>query len=325
MPWRPTGVRELIALRQAQGTVLGAQSTSKLRGRCGAGVVDGRSGGGDVVGVRLPGGDGLAAEDVGGDVDAAGAELVAPVGDHRALVEAGQLLELGPVAGDDERAHAGPEGGAVALDAGAPVHDELVGGEALAAEVPGADAGLGEAEGDDLGVAGGDAGGEDDVDADGDEPARVALDDDRGERSAVALEEVPAGEGVHEAHAVLERRQDLADVGDLVADPGGEGEAEARGDHDQEASAAAARPGSGRGKSQRRPARGVRLALTLDLYIVGGGPGVTGFRWFSDARCSGAGLEARIWRSSVGKPAGRAFITGWRHDESQPLPARGFR
>src|SRR4051812_47138065 len=118
-PWvrRPGEARELIARPRAQGTVAGP------------GVVDDGS-----VEVTWSPND--------CQVPTASSRRTSPVmsmpravENHRALVEAGQLFELGPVAGHDEGANPGPEGRAVALDARAPVDDDLVGRQAVAAEV----------------------------------------------------------------------------------------------------------------------------------------------------------------------------------------------
>jgi len=88
-------------------------------------------------------------------VDAALLELLGPVLAHGAFVEAGELLQLGAFSRDDQALDSGPHRGAVAHGAGAPVDDQFEIGTARRAEVPRAQPGLREGEGDDFGVGGG--------------------------------------------------------------------------------------------------------------------------------------------------------------------------
>src|SRR4051812_29351101 len=67
--------------------------------------------------------------------DATPGELGGPGGMDGALVEASDALEIGAAARDHQRAHAGPEHGAAAHRARAPVDDQLVRRLAWAAQV----------------------------------------------------------------------------------------------------------------------------------------------------------------------------------------------
>ncbi|KQW06973.1 hypothetical protein ASD08_05155 [Streptomyces sp. Root369] len=97
----------------------------------------------------------LVTKHAGHDLDATLLELLGPVLAHGALVEAGELFHLGTFSGDDQTPDSGPHRGATTHGAGAPVDDQFKIRVARGAEVPCAQPGLREGDGDDLGVGGG--------------------------------------------------------------------------------------------------------------------------------------------------------------------------
>ena len=189
-----------------------------------AGVVDGAAAAGELA----EGVDGLVAQNAVGDGDAALAELVGPVRVDRPLVEAGDQLQLGAAARDDDVADARPADRAAAHRAGAPVDDQLVRRLAGAPEIVGAAGPLGQRQRHHLGVRRRAPHRHDAVDADRDQAPAVALEHPRRERAAGVAAEVRARKLDHPAHALLDRAELRGGAAECLFSPVGEAQIETK-------------------------------------------------------------------------------------------------